>query len=183
MGIHGQGSPKALESGNCFIYGLLQRPFQKGNLPAGSLRGKGCQNQHSGRVQPQVRSGTRVTQSCLCKATAGESRRDPMAREAQGPFHLLSLLGGRLLGPISPDPAACDVPPTPQNRPLDKAAAPLNPELPQPHPPASSPFYFFMNEKRSPQSHANPAAPIGCRRPLPPNGLNGARRSGARAGA
>lgn len=65
---------------------------------------------------------------------------------------------------------------------LVEAAAPLKHALPQPHPPTSSPFYFFMNEKRSRRSYANQAAPIGCRRSLPPDDLNGARRSGARAG-
>lgn len=119
-----------------------------------------------------------------------------MACRARAPSRLLSLPWGRFMGmawlppPPTPDRA---VPPTPRGHPLgppaplsEKAAAPLNPALPLPHPPASSPFYFFMNEKRSRRSHANHAAPIGCRRPLPPSRpqwCSAERRAGGRAAA
>lgn len=70
----------------------------------------------------------------------------------------------RLSPPALPPPGPPIKPPSalPQS-----AAAPLNPARPRPHPSVFSPFYFFMNEKRSGRSQANLGAPIGRLRPRP----------------
>lgn len=70
--------------------------------------------------------------------------------------------------------------------PPENAAAPLNPELAQPHPLASSPFYFFMNEKRSPQPMQIPLRPLAAAAPSHPTAsmvLGGAARGRAPSGA
>lgn len=86
------------------------------------------------------------------------------ARRARTRSFLATLNPDRGLSPALRPPRPPVKPPSPL---LQRAAAPLNPALPRPHPSVFSPFYFFMNEKRSGRSQANRGAPIGRLRPRP----------------